>query len=382
LWFLENVRKAAATAPVPPDFLRFACYIAVCNMKYGPSYASVTAKEIFDCVSDFGSDLPAGLKKDGSGELPKNVTEYKNAEVSCKANDAFATVKISLKTESEENYAQVLDFLCRLLGHEFPRSYAIAFRSPEKHYLPVKGLPKKGVHRLFANAARYPALYGKIEDYARLAMHEYEWYNDLEGEDCAMPGSFAVFALGLAEEKYATLVLEYLKLCDGEHSSVQGKFLPAFVEKYGLGETGMRVFLAGAASVQELPPNKIYAEAAEGEDSLRLLLAAKDGMDEYLWENAIYALWGDDAINARGARTVKAAPSARANSAGIPICRRVRIGRTGTETRRPFSRRSLFPTQSPMTPPENRRPKVFFGCSMTRTISRGAMTRSTRTDIR
>jgi hypothetical protein len=141
-------------------------------------------------------------------------------------------------------------------------------------------------------------------------MREYEWYNDLEGEDCAMPGSFAVFALGLAEEKYAPLVLDYLKLCDDEHSSVQGKFLPAFVEKCGLGETGMRVFLAGAASVQELPPNKIYAAAAANEDSLRLLLKAKAGTEEYLWQNALYALWGDDAIKARGAKTVKAAPPA------------------------------------------------------------------------
>jgi hypothetical protein len=106
-----------------------------------------------------------GFRKGIRPASKRKASGYKNAEVSCKSNDAFATVKISLKTESEENYAQVLDFLCRLPGYEFPRSYAIAFRSPEKRCLPVKGLPKKA------------STYGKIEDYARLAMREYEWYN-------------------------------------------------------------------------------------------------------------------------------------------------------------------------------------------------------------
>ena len=58
--------------------------------------------------------------------------------------------------------------------------------------------------------------------YARLAMREFEWYQNLADEACAMPGTFAVFALGLEGEPWAPLVTEYLDLCDDEHSSLQG----------------------------------------------------------------------------------------------------------------------------------------------------------------
>ena len=58
-------------------------------------------------------------------------------------------------------------------------------------------------------------------------MREYEWYQNLADEACAMPGSFAVFALGLEGEQWATLVAEYLDLCDDEHSSCKrNSFMP------------------------------------------------------------------------------------------------------------------------------------------------------------
>lgn len=46
-------------------------------------------------------------------------------------------------------------------------------------------------------AVRYPSLHPAMERHARLAMREYEWYNNLSDEFYAMPGPFAVFALGL-----------------------------------------------------------------------------------------------------------------------------------------------------------------------------------------
>ena len=294
---------------IPEDFLRFACYVALCHMKYGPSYASVTANRIFGYVSALGSRLPAELKKNGSGTLPEEITQYKDAEVVCKANDAFATINITLKAEREENYAKVLGFLCRLLESEFPHSYAIDFRSPEKGYLPVKGLPKKGVHQLFANAARYPALHPVMERYARLAIREFAWYTNLDGEICSMPGTFAVFALGLTGVQYAPLLLYYFARCDDEDSSIQGKFLPAYIEKFGFTAETLPVFLAGAGSMQELPPSKTYATAIANEASLRLLLAAKAGSDPLEWEGVLYALWGKDAVYGKGAKTIRSAPA-------------------------------------------------------------------------
>ncbi|WP_269765145.1 DUF6138 family protein [Burkholderia ubonensis] len=69
----------------------------------------------------------------------------------------------------------------------------VGVRSPAKHCLPVKGLPKKGVHQLFANATGYPQLRPFIAQYARLAMREHEWYTNIDEADPAMPGTFAVF---------------------------------------------------------------------------------------------------------------------------------------------------------------------------------------------
>ncbi|MDR2050558.1 MAG: hypothetical protein LBQ63_02150 [Deltaproteobacteria bacterium] len=68
-WKDEWVLKPEeAHAFIPEDFFRFACYIALCHMKYGASYNSVTANRIFAIVSALGSDLPARLKKHGRGK--------------------------------------------------------------------------------------------------------------------------------------------------------------------------------------------------------------------------------------------------------------------------------------------------------------------------
>lgn len=239
---------------IPEDFFKFACYIAICHMKYGASYSSVTANEIFGFVTALGSDLPAKLKKNGSGTLPREVTEYKDSALSCKANDAFATIKITMKQEVEEYYARALDFLCTLLESEFPHSYSIAFRGSAKPVLPIKGLPKCGVHYLFAGAVAYPSLYERIERYSRLAMREYEWYTDLEDEKCAMPGTFAVFALAMAEpENYHTLACDYLKTCDDEHQGIQGDFVLAYIEKYGFTERGLELYRLLEDAIQWVP---------------------------------------------------------------------------------------------------------------------------------
>lgn len=209
-----------------------------------------------------GSDLPLKLKKQGSGDLPLEIAQYKDSIVSCDANDVFATIKITLKEEKEEAYLLVLNFLCRLLAFGFPGSYTIIFKSPEKNWLPIKGLQKKGVHQLFANAARWPALYGKIEDYARLAMKEFEWYNDFEAEHCAMPGSFAVFSLGLLDVKYQTLICDYLNICDEEHQSIQGEFVLSYIEKYGFTKNGLELYNLCEKNIQQMP-KKLLAQYAK-----------------------------------------------------------------------------------------------------------------------
>lgn len=293
---------------VNKNYLDFAAYIAVCLIKYGASYHSVSAKEIFNYLTCLGSDLPKKLKAKGSGNLPKQVTEYKDSEVTCKANDVFATINIKIKSETEENYKKVFNFLCQLLKNDFPRSYAIAFRSPNKNYLPIKKIPKKGINQLFANAVQYDSLLEDIEKYARLTMKEFESYINFGDDACILPGSFAVFSLALLDQNFSGLAYDYLNLCDDEHSSIQNDFISSYIEKFGFTQQTIPIFLCAIDNTEELPPNKVFAQAIANDKSLQFFLTKKKEIDSFTWEGVLYALWGKDAVYEDGIKTLKKAP--------------------------------------------------------------------------
>jgi len=307
-------------ASINPDYIKFMCYVAVCHMKFGPSYASVTANEFFGMATALGSDEVARLKKFGSGALPREVIEYKDDSVSCVANDAFATIKITVKKEAAESYQLALEYLNKLLQTDFPRSYAIEFSGPEKHWLPIKGLPKKGVNALFGNAVRYEYLHPLLLEYAELAMKPDEWYNNLDDEACAMPSTFAVFALGLVSEAYFGLVTKYMQVVDEEHQSIQEKFTAAFVAHFGITAASLPVFIYCLLSTQSHKHYPLFAEQFRTRENLALLLAAKrnfevylpkdsdelapeyvdedaaedDGLAAYLWEDVASAIFGPE----------------------------------------------------------------------------------------
>ena len=307
---------------VDENLLRFACYVAVCYTVYGASYDSLTTEHILGLVSQLRPDMVKQLKTGGSGKLPKDIQQRKTEHFTASANDAFATIRITARDSTEECYAEILDYLCAVLEQEeFPRSYSVEFRGKEKIYLPIPGLPKKGVNQLFACAVQHPNLHPAIERYARLAMREYEWYQNLADEACAMPGSFAVFALGLEGEPWAPLVAEYLDLCDDEHSSLQEKFLHALIRKFGFQTWTLGVLVRGALSMQWLKPAKEFRSLIANAESLDALLAVKSHFSAYLlpeenedpklraiaWQCLLWAIWGPSSENG-GSKVIKAAP--------------------------------------------------------------------------
>lgn len=323
------LKPEADASQVPAGVFQFACYVAIGDLKHGPSYASVSANRIFDWVTQLGCDLPARLKKHGTGELPQELIEFRGDGVSAKANDALATVRISIKEEREDAYAQALDYLIRLLsGTDFPRSYAIEFRGPTKTFLPIKGLPKKGVHQLFACAAAYPALHAAIEAYARQVMREFQWYTNLDDEDCAMPGTFAVFALACASPAHAPLALDYLAEVDGEHQSMHGRFVEGYLDAHGFSPEAIDYLLATAGNIQHLRHRKTYPALIANRDSLGHLLAARkawqgedpssiaalranmagDDTAETAFRAARDTIWGEAAQRDQGRRVIAAAP--------------------------------------------------------------------------
>ncbi len=317
-----TVRPKLQTEDVDEGLLRFACYVAVCHTVYGQSFESLTTEHILGLVSQLRPDMVKELKTAGSGKLSPNIQKRKTKHLIASANDAFATIRITAKDSTEECYDEALDYLCAVLEQEeFPRSYSVEFRGKEKLYLPIPGLPKKGVNQLFACAVQHPNLHPAIERYARLAMREYEWYQNLADEACAMPGSFAVFALGLEGEQWAPLVAEYLDLCDDEHSSLQAKFLHALIRKFGFQPWTLGVLVRGTLSMQWLEPAKEFSRLIANAESLDALLAVKHRFSAYLlseenkdpkfraiaWQSLLRAIWGTSSENG-GSKVIKSAP--------------------------------------------------------------------------
>ena len=307
---------------VDEGLLRFACHVAICHTVYGQSFESLTTEHILGLVSQIRPDMVKQLKTAGSGKLPKDIQRRKTEHFTASTNDAFAIIRITARDSTEECYAEILDYLCAVLSQEeFPRSYSVEFRGKEKLYLPIPGLPKKGVNQLFACAVQYPSLHPAMERYARLAMREFEWYQNLSDEACAMPGTFAVFALGLEGERWAPLVTEYLDLCDDEHSSLQGKFLHALIRKFGFQPWTLGVLVRGALSMQWLEPAREFRSLIANGESLDALLAVKRRFSAYLlpeenkdpkfraiaWQSLLWAIWGKNSENG-GSKVIKTAP--------------------------------------------------------------------------
>ena len=307
---------------VDEGLLHFACYVAVCHTVYGQSFESLKTEHILGLVSQLRPDMVKQLKTNGSGKLPKGIQRRKTEHFTATANDAFATIRITARGSTEECYAEILDYLCAVLEQEeFPRSYSVEFRGKEKLYLPIPGLPKKGVNQLFACAVQHPNLHPAMERYARLAMREFEWYQNLADEACAMPGTFAVFALGLEGPKWWRLVCDYLDRCDDEHSSLQEKFLHILFKQYGFTAQSLPVLVHGVQSMQNLKPAKEFRALIANEESLDALLEIKGHLEyylpeesgndkralDYLWRDVLWAIWGKDSENG-GSKVIKSAP--------------------------------------------------------------------------
>ena len=307
---------------VDENLLRFVCYVAVCFTVYGASYDTLTTDHYLGLVSQLRPEMVKHLKKHGSGKLPKDIQARKTAHFSATTNDAFATIRISAKDATEACFAEILDYLCEVLEQlDFPRSFSVEYRGKDKRYLPIPGLPKKGINQLFACAVQYPNLHPMIERYARLAMQEYEYYQNIAEEYCAMPGTFAVFALGLEGLQWRTLVCDYLDLCDDEHSSLQEKFIHTFFKKYGFTVETMPVLVHGVQSMQAMNPDKAFRTLIGNETSLNALLEVKAHLADYLpedsdrdkrsleflWQDVLWGVWGSMSVE-KSKKLIKQAP--------------------------------------------------------------------------
>ena len=334
-----SLKPGIRAEEVPEPLLRFACYVAVSYKIYGANYEYLSTNYLFGLVEKVRPDMVKKLREHGTGRLPLSLQKSKTEHFTASANDAFAVIRITARESTEKCCREVLNYLCELLEQEdFPRSYALEFKGPEKRYLPITGLPKKGINQLCACAAQYPSLYPLLERYARLAMRQYEQYTNLDCEQSALPGSFAVFALGMLGQEWRKLVWDYLDLCDDEHARLQEKFLREYVKQFGFTADTVPVFVRGVLSMQNMKYSKDYAAWMANAESLSALLEAKihlseivpsgfssdedDDEDEkpaeeteaspeevlqYAWETVCYVIWGKSSAKG-GHKVLETAP--------------------------------------------------------------------------
>ena len=257
-------------------------------------------------AKELGSKKAAMYLKEGTGILPNNLIHYKDSEVECDANDAFAQISVKIKQESATAYDKALDFIIALLKADFPASYHIKFSSKApKQFLPIKGIAKSPTHHFFAQALQYEELRPKLVAYAEVAMKEFQWYSDVEeGEKSCMPGSYAVFGLGLIGEEYFPLVTKYFELLDDEHQMVHKYFVSALIDRYEVNEKSLPLICQGITSAQydmvfknlekemEKPENKELLTKFLKEKEAFFITNKEPSFYKYYEENIYYAIYG------------------------------------------------------------------------------------------
>ncbi|WP_134686885.1 DUF6138 family protein [Brevibacillus migulae] len=266
-------------------------YAAKLILKHEPSYSRSVGLAFLHYAIEMGSAQAKRLTQEGSGTFAHEDIRFRDEMVECTANDVFAEVSIAIKQETEESYERALRFLTRLLSMGFPKSYQIKLKSGVKQWLPIKGLAKSSTHRFFANALQYPELHPLLEEYARVAMETFEWYADTEGEKNCMPGSYAVFGLGVADRAYFPLVEQYMEKVDVEHQSVQNEFTAAFAERHGVNAETIPTLVKCMLHSTDSLKVKINADM-EDEMHLRQLYEQVRGLQDHEVEHVVYLIWG------------------------------------------------------------------------------------------
>lgn len=282
------LKEGVNISGVNPDHLIFICFTGTYLVRYGENHEYITANMYYEYARALGSSEPEKLAN--TGYLPSEQAKYEDEEISLTANDSFSYFRINMKSNSETAYRKALEFINQWLTIGFPRSYAIEFNSTAPPLLPIDGLPKADVHRFFAGAVRYPSLHELIAQYAQLSMRQYELYlsPDLQSESSCIPSTFAVFALGLQDEKYFPLVSQFMQLVDGDHSQLHGHFLQAFMEKFGVKETTIDIVIQGLSTMSNNPGSFLHDKERyrffSDKNSLKILLSRKNKLAEIVSE--------------------------------------------------------------------------------------------------
>jgi len=186
----------------------------------------------------------AAAPKKVSGRKKVSFNQFTQADLFIDTDDIIARadangiIRLRFKIEGEAGYSQALDYLNNLLDKGYARihdGYTLLVRLLRKPEF-IKQLPdfpKNTCHAFFAAAVKYPALREKVRRYADLAMVEFDWYKDLDGEENTLPGTFAACALAFCDPAYIGMAGQYGRTSDNEHQYIQLHVAPALAKAYG-----------------------------------------------------------------------------------------------------------------------------------------------------
>ncbi len=297
-WNIEYTLKEGIT-PEKIDTDKLTLYIqqALWKIKYKQySWDVKSAQEDLErAANELGSEKAKQYLKKGTGELPDCLIHYKDNDLEADANDVFATISLKIKQETAEAYGKALDFIIALLKAGFHHSYQIKLSSKApKQFLDIKGLVKSSTHRFFAQALQYETLHPKLEEYAKVAIKELEWYTDTEYiENSCATGSYAIFGLGLTSKKYFPLVEQYFKLVDDEDQMmIHINFVNALIKRHGFSVETLPTIYEGVISSQDDVIFKSLTEAMKNPKNKALLNDFLKDKEDYYQEAMYYAVYG------------------------------------------------------------------------------------------
>ncbi|WP_042473298.1 DUF6138 family protein [Bacillus ndiopicus] len=279
-WLLKSEDRPAQ------EELEFFVYIA----KQIGSKEPDTRKQYLEFAQQLGSQEAKDYLQNGSEhcERMRQSVRFQGT-----ANDIQKSISIHIIVEEEEAYREALQYIIDLLQAGFVKGYSLQLKSPEENYLPIQGLAKSELHQFFANCLAYPNLFPLIADYAKVAMEEYAWYEDVEpSELSAMPGTYAVFGLGLYSDAYFPLVQSYMSLVDSEHQLVQNNYAEAFLNMHNLTVERIPVLIdiLLSANEGELEPLKEIHIAEQ--ELLAELIHQLESKEDYQRGYVLYQIFG------------------------------------------------------------------------------------------
>ncbi|GAB0167915.1 DUF6138 family protein [Lysinibacillus sp. CTST325] len=266
--------------------LKFFVYIALQIGSKEPD----TRKQYLELAQQLGSQKAEDYLQKGSDHFEHR---RKSARFQGAANDIQKFISIHIIVEEEEAYREALHYIIDLLQAGFVKGYSLQLESQEENYLPIQGLAKTELHQFFANCLTYPNLFPLIADYAKVAMEEYAWYEDVEpSELSAMPGTYAVFGLGLYSDAYFPLVQSYMSLVDSEHQLVQNNYAEAFLNMHDLSVERMPVLIDILLSANEGELEQLKGIQVDKLELLAELIHQLENKEDYQRSYVLYQIFG------------------------------------------------------------------------------------------